>query len=307
MSAALAGIIGSIAAEFLTNQLLSGVSGATDKEKTDKISRVIEKVFSDGKLDGVDLSDISKLPGVDVLFAKVKTAIEKIPGIGPIGGSFSDDLIKKILGVCLGNPASNRRNAGFDDKAFSVFPVGTPDEVKKIVGKRGHWIVYRIKNPGALNNLKPPSVAAEAENLIDIAFGVWQSVIDLHVLKVKPEIEGVVNLEIIVTELDGTGNKLAEATVGFGPAGTRTPYDMRIDINEEWTREKFLYAITHEIGHLLGFEHVESLGDIMDAFAPPDPGTVLKIQEMDAAFLNPDPKNHKSIQTAQDAWGVSPV
>ena len=120
------------------------------------------------------------------------------------------------------------------------------------------------------------------------------------------EAEGKVNLDIVVNSLDGTGNKLAEATVGNGPAGTTQPYQLAIDTNEEWTDEKFLYAVVHEIGHLLGLEHNESPGDIMNSVVASDPTTVLAFNDDGKRVEFKNMASQSSVE-AQRAWGSSPV
>lgn len=305
---ALAESIGLVAAEFLAKGLLTNVLGS-DTDKVSAAGRIIEKVLTEG-FAGVDLSAFAKLAPPKA-FEKAQDAITKIKqklfGVGANDASLSKEVIDKILKECLGSLSGtglgvqNRRFANTDDDKFSV-PDDLPTDVKAIVGNAGQWIVYRIRNSDQLSELR--NVGAEAENLIDMAFITWQKAINLRVLKTE-EAAGHTNLDIVLQPLDGTGGVLADATVGNGPAGTKRPYQLRIDLSEEWTREKFVYALVHEIGHLLGLDHTEASGDIMNSTAPADPTTVLRFGpgKFEVAFLD---LSSPSVQDAQSAWGPAP-
>ncbi|MBC7816976.1 MAG: matrixin family metalloprotease [Planctomycetaceae bacterium] len=95
---------------------------------------------------------------------------------------------------------------------------------------------------------------------MQIAFNKWQDHIGVRVRFVKKE--EAANVIVKVLELDGQGGKLAEATVGPGPGGSVVS-DLFIDRSEVWTPDKFQATICHEVGHLLGLEHIESADALM--------------------------------------------
>lgn len=284
--------IASVATKFLADGLLDKLVGSNEQKKT-VASQVIEKILAGG-FAGADLNNVIKLFPDDIA-SKINDSIKIVFGGD---GTLTDELIKKIEATCLGSVKShhgvpgNRRFADTDD-----FEVPDDPAVKAIVGNAKLWLVYRIQNPDALKQLK--HVGDKAEEIIDEAFRVWQRVIFLRILKTD-EAVGQVNLDIVVNPLDGQGGKLAEAIVGNGPAGTDQPYQLAIDSNEDWTEQKFLFAIVHEIGHLLGLEHNENAGDVMNSLAPSDPATVLAFSDDKVEFKN---TASLSITQVQTTWG----
>ena len=158
----------------------------------------------------------------------------------PAGG-LDSALVAAIQKLCLGSPTGTTTGgvatrARFD--AATHAEVNLSPEMKAEIGDPGKWLRVFL-TPNAIID----------RDLLTRAFVAWQDVIGMRVRIVHDE--NAANVIINVVPLDGLGGKLAEATVGDGP-GSPLVSTLSIDQSEAWTPEKYLYALEHEIGHLLG-------------------------------------------------------
>ena len=199
----------------------------------------------------------------------------------PAGG-LDTLLADAIKAMCLGTPTGANGSGVVTRTRFDPQKhgdVNLSDEMRAEIGDPGKWLRVYLG----------PSVDISGDG-IQNAFVAWQDVIGMRVRIVHRE--DAANVILKVVAIDGKGGKLAEATVGTGP-GSPLVSTLCIDTAETWTPEKFLYAMIHEIGHILGLEHINSDYAIM---AP--------VIQLDAAgqpkFTSPQPAD---IAVAKRAWG----
>lgn len=202
--------------------------------------------------------------------------------VGLPAGGLDKALADAIKSICLGSPSGVAAGgvatrARFDPEKHG--DVNISDEMRAEIGDPGKWLRVYLGS----------DVEISREG-VQQAFVAWQDVIGMRVRIVHREDAANVILKLVA--LDGKGGKLAEATVGDGP-GSPLVSTLCIDTAETWTPEKFLYAMIHEIGHLLGLEHINSDDAIM---AP--------IMRLDASgkpkFTTPQAAD---IAVAKQAWG----
>ncbi|QDU11814.1 matrixin family metalloprotease [Gimesia aquarii] len=105
----------------------------------------------------------------------------------------------------------------------------------------------------------------DAIDLIADAWSIWASIIKLDIQEATSSDSA--NVVIRGAALDGLGAKLADADVG---PPEKNLMEVRFDISETWTQDKFLYAAIHEFGHILGLHHTDIPGNIMFKRYQPD-------------------------------------
>lgn len=109
--------------------------------------------------------------------------------------------------------------------------------------------------------LSLPSVPTreDALTLLEQAWMAWAKHAIINIMPATHP-EGA-NVIVKTQLLDHQGGDLADAHVG-PPWGH--VLELRFDLAEAWDRRKFLYAATHEIGHILGLGHSATPGQIMN-------------------------------------------
>lgn len=141
----------------------------------------------------------------------------------------------------------------------------------------------------------PAIAGASKEEISDIIAGAWDRWMEnVSKLTVKrAEDRSKANLIIKCLPLDGSGGKLAEATLGGGPGGGPTNYTLFVDSSEAWTAEKLLVTLTHELGHILGLDHIDNPSAVMaatlnrDLIPQPDKISEFKVTDHDIAAIQP--------------------
>ena len=269
--------------------LLSSVAGILGQGQNappvDTITGLLKKLSDNGILKlPAEFADQTAFDGATA------TTIEKVTAWIPFlrsksglpAGGLDAELIAAIQKICLGSPTGvsmggETTRARFDPATHGE--VNLSDEMRAEIGDPGKWLRVFLE----------PSVVV-SHDLIQRAFVAWQDVIGVRVRIVHDP--AAANVIIKVVPLDGQGGKLAEATVGAGP-GSPLVSTLCIDESEEWTDAKFLYAMSHEIGHLLGLEHIQS-----------DDAMMAPVLQLDAGgqprFTAPQPLD---IATAKQSWG----
>lgn len=209
--------------------------------------------------------------------------LQRIMGLpiadGVIDTAFIDRLFSTCQGCATGNagPKNRTKLQRPDPATASREPLDTDPT---------RWFLYEIQGdlPKVMQGSKN-----RAHFLLDQAFGQWQDHVNLRVME-KSKPTTTPNLVIRVIPLDGSGQKLAEATLNPG-SSLLARFDLLIDSSEKWTPEKFLATLTHEIGHLLGLDHSSSTNDLMydtllsnasgaPVFTEPQAGDILRAQQI---------------------------
>ena len=139
----------------------------------------------------------------------------------------------------------------------------------------------------------PTIAGASKEEISDIIAGAWDRWMDnVSKLTVKRAVSrSKANLLIKCLPLDGTGGKLAEATLGGGSGAGPTNYSLLVDSSEAWTAEKLLVTLTHELGHVLGLDHLSDSSAVMaatlnhDLIPQPDKFEDFKVTANDIAAI----------------------
>lgn len=110
-----------------------------------------------------------------------------------------------------------------------------------------------------------------ARGLFRQAFNAWSDVANIEFVEVKEQGEAAsygfaADIRIVFGRIDGPGGFLATARLPIAPP-LPTEGDIFIDSSEPSLgrdRQKLLAVATHEIGHAIGLEHVETLGVLMN-------------------------------------------
>jgi hypothetical protein len=124
-------------------------------------------------------------------------------------------------------------------------------------------------------------------DILQSAWNLWQKAIPKLKVSAAPS-KPKANMLVAFTQLDGNGQKLAEATLR--QPGTKE-YRLEIDLAEKWNPSKLLGTLTHEIGHVLGIDHIQTQGSIM--YFQADPTLVnrefksIKLTDADVAAIPP--------------------
>ncbi|XP_065680959.1 uncharacterized protein LOC100215622 isoform X1 [Hydra vulgaris] len=105
------------------------------------------------------------------------------------------------------------------------------------------------------------------ENTLQKAFNIWENYSDLNFQKLNFSLNSVADIEIKFLEGNhgdnypfsvGVSSHAFYPQIQFGIAG-----DIHFNNDYNFTKESFLYAAVHEIGHSLGLAHVNFKGAIM--------------------------------------------
>lgn len=262
-------------------EVLSAEEGAAP---ADQIAGVLKKLVDNEVIklpkDFPDLDTMatSLLKQVDdwLPFLREKAGLPQVGGLDQA----AIDALKKLCfgspsGIATGGVVSRPR---FDPDVHGE--VNLSPEMRAEIGDPGRWLrVFCEDSASGLSN-----------DLIQRAFVAWQDVIGVRVRIVHRA--DAANVIIKVVPIDGQGGKLAEATVGDGPAQPLLA-TLCIDTAEAWTPEKFLATMVHEVGHILGIEHINDGDALMNA-------TLQIAADGVPKFTTPQPAD---IAVAQQAWG----
>lgn len=266
--------------EFLANGLSERNAGAgfasalpRISELAEGIGRLVEdKVFD---LDGIDIEDMESDEKKKEVLDKLSTAITVFQNLFPertTRGGFLDMETLKLLNrsTCAGERCARVLKMK-GETADDISPFATKDPVMR------YWMISY------------PSVPDAKGHFAD-ACQLWSRQIRLDIREAESEAEA--NLVVFNHDIDGRGRDLADADKG--PPRDRV-MELRFDLLEDWSINKFLYASIHEMGHILGLGHTVTRNEIMFKQYQPDYFEFHK--------NNKNVLSDNDILRAQEIWG----
>lgn len=119
------------------------------------------------------------------------------------------------------------------------------------------WFMFFIESTPNIPN---------AHQLIHNAWDSWKKV----ALVRSREVDNLEDSNVVIRKkvLDGPNGTLGQSHVG--PVSKDFRLELEMDDREIWTASKFQGAVCHEIGHLLGLNHLGRSGNLMSEFIGPD-------------------------------------
>lgn len=215
-----------------------------DKQDTDGkslLGRVIEK-FAANVGTATD-DELEELLDPEMLIPRLRDLVRR-----PGEDKLTLDMLRRLVGTCLGRVSSGGLFGG------SRTPIRPQDGTRN--GDGSIDFIYEVNEQSAsgLNGVTLDQVKKAVWN----AWKIWQKKLPERRLVVRRanDIDEAPNLKIVFRQLDGAGNKLAEAPLGA--AGT-----VEVDSAEPWTLVKLTASLTHEFGHVMGIDHIGVPGSIM--------------------------------------------
>jgi hypothetical protein len=191
----------------------------------------------------------------------VKMLLENIVSIQESNpdGKLTTDALQQLLKTCLGTASGAGALTKINRKSVKV--------------KKSGAIEYKYHILQPVPTVTGGIGPVQFQLLVDAAWDRWSEAIPrLTTIQVP---KNKANMLIGFTPLDGTGNKLAQATVR--QPGTNE-YRLQIDLAEKWTPSKLLGTLIHELGHILGMEHINTPESIMYYQASNQPTDPKKVQ-----------------------------
>lgn len=220
---------------------------AKDLPSESLLIRAIQRLLS-SKMIPVD-SDFEQMMApavVTFLLEKLASNVKNPRGI------LTKSAIEELLKICLGTPTGEG----------TLFPRNRTNLVPKKNASTYEYLYYVDKS--TLPNLE----GIDEQDFLDILQSAWntweQAIPNLTVNATTRKSKS--NMRIGFVQLDGVGEKLAEATLR--QPGTRE-YRLEIDAADLWTPSKLFGTLIHEIGHTLGIDHIPTAGSIMYFQADP--------------------------------------
>ncbi len=224
------------------NEELQGNNVPTDSV----LNRAIQRLIS-SKLITVDDSTFTQFMAPNV----IRLVLQKlVTNVSNPKGRLTNSTLTDLLKTCLGSTTG--QGTVFEPNRKTVSPK-----------KQGYDYLYII-DPATF-----PAIDGISQNdfrdILQSAWNLWQKAIPKLKVGAAPS-KPKANMLVAFTQLDGNGQKLAEATLR--QPGTKE-YRLEIDLAEKWTPSKLLGTLTHEIGHVLGIDHIQAAGSIMYFQADP--------------------------------------
>lgn len=232
----------STAAKALVATLKPTLGDKTPAEAT--LQKAFEHLGSGGLLDLANLDTVTP----DLLQFLLTLVL---PKDGGAPAKLTEEVLQAFIKKC--SVSANGSGLIPDNRDTTKLPSSPP--------ARNIDFLYYIK----LDTF-PAIEGATKEEIPDIIAGAWDRWKDVSKLDIKATQDPAkANVIVECIVLDGTGNKLAEATLGQGPDGGPRHYSMTVDSSESWTAEKLLVTLTHEFGHILGLDHDPNPNSVMAA------------------------------------------
>lgn len=122
------------------------------------------------------------------------------------------------------------------------------------------------------------------KQLIRTAWAAWQDVAEITLRDVEASGKSREDANVVLEErsIDGENQTLGIADVGGRRFDSQLVLTM--DKDESWTEVKFVAAVTHELGHILGLRHSDTPNQLMNPFLNLE-GNIVTPQEEDKRRL----------------------
>ena len=237
---AVAGVAGILRSKL--DEELQGKNVPTDSV----LNRAIQRLIS-SKLITVDDTTFTQFMAPNV----IRLVLQKlVTNVSNPKGKLTNTALLDLLKTCLGS--TNGEGTVFEPNRKSVSPK-----------KHGFDYLY-VVDPATFPAIDGIDEVVFRE-ILQSAWNLWNKEIPKLKVNAAPS-KSQANMLVAFTRLDGNGQKLAEATLRR--PGTKE-YRLEIDLAEKWTPSKLLGTLTHEIGHVLGIDHIQTPGSIMYFQADP--------------------------------------
>lgn len=210
------------------------------------------------------------LSAADVI-AGDTSAVER--GVKLLQNFFKLDEVDGILGQVTKRAIEKSSVCG---KPIAEAPLLDPQSLPAIVneGLDYHFILYYISP-----ELEEKFGKKQARDMVATAWQLWVRNSDKIAIRREDKVERA-NVVIRLGQIDGPGGTLGMAHVG-GPRITQR-LECKMDDREPWDEELFTAALCHELGHILGLQHSDTPGQLMNPFLS---GKVLEPKDGDTAAL----------------------